>query len=1356
MRSFVPFLPKFPESAAIWAGLRRLARWACWALLALGLMLGAAWGTLHLWIVPRIGQFRPALEQLARQTLGVPVRIGGIQAESTGWAPSFELREIELLDSEGHPALHLPRVVLAISVRSVLHLGLEQLVLDRPSLDVRHTASGQWLIAGLRLGSVQSDNSAVADWLFSQREVIVRGGTLRWVSERALMGHATSPTTETDTAPAALALQDVDIVLRNGHRDHALRIDATPPADWGERFVLMGHFQRRLLSTHAGHFADWSGPAYGYFPHVDVSQLRQHLRLGIDVTSGQGRLRLWSDIDKGEWTGGAADLDLHSVQATLDPALGPLGFSQLSGRLAGQSNALGWRLSTRDLAFVSDQGLTWPGGNLSLQLTHATAKQPEKGEIKGDRLDLQALRDVALRLPLPAQWHERLTQHHIEGQVSALRLAWQGARSSPERYEAQIKADGLQVQALTENAENWPGLEGARLELDMNQQGGRAQLHMDHGGQLGWAGLLEDKSLALRELHADGRWQWQNGLLQVPQWKVQVTNEDLEGEVHGEWRASPEGGPGVLDLQGRFAHVEAHRVHRYLPLSLPEEVRHYVRDSVVKGTASKVQVRIKGDLKDIPFAQPKQGEFHFAGHLRDVDMVYVPARLLPAGSLPWPRISGLSGDVAFDRLGMKLGNASARLGDTKNSPQVSNLKAEIADMAHDARVDVSADLRASTSQTLGLIQQSPLGKLLQGALDKAEGTGNLQAKLKLSIPVLHAQDSKVQGSVTLAGNDLSIVPGLPALEKIQGTLNFNENGFHVPGAQLRLLGGPARLEGGTRSAQADPKEPLLLFKAQGQASAEGLRQATGLRPLDLLAQHARGSAAYSASLGWRQGQPELSVRSTLEGLELNLPTPLGKPAAQAMPLLITSQVHGQNRSLRDQVQIGLGSIASAAYVRDLSGAVPSVLRGSINIGTSASTAVSMPDSGVAAKVVLDQIPVDAWQALWPASSTLSAELGGWEGYLPNRLAVQAQTLTTDGRTLHQVVAGITRESNTWKASVDARELSGQIAYTLPSPTQAGRVYARLSRLNLPPSSISDVESMLETPPVSMPALDIEVAELELRGKKLGRVDIEAINTEPRPMAASPTREWQLRKFNITLPEASFRATGRWITAAEAGRARKTDMNFRLDVSDAGALLTRLGTPGALRGGSGHLEGQIDWSGSPLALHYPSMNGHFAVQMGRGQFLKADAGAAKLLGVLSLQALPRRLLLDFRDVFSDGFAFDTVQGDVRIAKGLASTRNLQIKGVNALVQMEGSADIARETQQLQVLILPELDAGTAALVAGITVNPVVGLTSFLAQLLLKKPLTKASVQTFTIDGSWSDPRVTRTDNPVPATAGTATP
>jgi uncharacterized protein YhdP len=205
------------------------------------------------------------------------------------------------------------------------------------------------------------------------------------------------------------------------------------------------------------------------------------------------------------------------------------------------------------------------------------------------------------------------------------------------------------------------------------------------------------------------------------------------------------------------------------------------------------------------------------------------------------------------------------------------------------------------------------------------------------------------------------------------------------------------------------------------------------------------------------------------------------------------------------------------------------------------------------------------------------------------------------------------------------------------------------------------------------------------------------------------------------------------------------MNFVLDIRDAGALLTRLGTPNALRGGVGQMSGAISWQGSPMALDYPSMNGQFEVQMGRGQFLKADAGVAKLLGVLSLQALPRRLLLDFRDVFAEGFAFDTVRGDVGITQGNAHTRNLQIKGVTALVLMDGEASLAQETQKLRVQILPLVDTSSTSLLAGLALNPAVGLTAFVAQWLLNNPLSRASSQEFIVDGSWANPRVTRLDN-----------
>jgi uncharacterized protein YhdP len=233
----------------------------------------------------------------------------------------------------------------------------------------------------------------------------------------------------------------------------------------------------------------------------------------------------------------------------------------------------------------------------------------------------------------------------------------------------------------------------------------------------------------------------------------------------------------------------------------------------------------------------------------------------------------------------------------------------------------------------------------------------------------------------------------------------------------------------------------------------------------------------------------------------------------------------------------------------------------------------------------------------------------------------------------------------------------------------------------------------------------------------------------------------LNKFNLLLPEATFTANGSWL--ADGPRLRRTQLSFVLAIRDSGELLTRLGTPGAIRQGEGRLEGEVTWQGSPITIDYPSMSGKMNVSIDKGQFLKTEPGAARLLGVLNLQALPRRLTLDFRDVFSDGFSFDFVRGDVRIDQGVAYTNNLQMKGVVAGALIEGRADIVRETQDLKVVVVPEINAGTAALYVA-TINPLVGLTSYLAQAILSRPLIRAGTSEFHVDGTWSDPRVTKVD------------
>ena len=230
---------------------------------------------------------------------------------------------------------------------------------------------------------------------------------------------------------------------------------------------------------------------------------------------------------------------------------------------------------------------------------------------------------------------------------------------------------------------------------------------------------------------------------------------------------------------------------------------------------------------------------------------------------------------------------------------------------------------------------------------------------------------------------------------------------------------------------------------------------------------------------------------------------------------------------------------------------------------------------------------------------------------------------------------------------------------------------------------------------------------------------------------------------MTTPEASLKGQGQWVAVDPAVRTgpRRMTLDFKLDLKDSGLFLERLGLGRAIRGGKGDMSGQISWVGSPLTLDPHIMTGQMKVAIDSGQFLKADPGAARLLGVLSLQALPRRLALDFRDVFQEGFAFDGITGDVTLFNGVASTTNLRMRGVQAMVLMEGNADLRHETQDLRVFVIPEINAGTASLAYAV-INPGLGLGTFLAQLFLRKPLAAAGTREFHISGSWAEPQVDR--------------
>jgi uncharacterized protein YhdP len=407
---------------------------AAWSLVLL------AWLTLHWGILPRIEQWRPQIEARASQVLGVPVTIRAIRVRSGGWVPALELDDVVLHDRQQREALRLPRVSAALSARSLLafELRFEQLHIEGAALEVRRDRAGRIFVAGIEIppSGADPDNRAV-DWFFSQHEVAVRHGRLRWLDEQR-------------DAPA-LELDDVDLVLRNGLRRHDLRLDATPPSAWGERFTLQGRFTQSLLDA-SGDWRRWSGTVHAALPRTDVSELRRHVTLPFEFTEGDGALRAWVDVRDGQVQAVTADLALRAVTLRLSAAADPLALAQMQGRISAERDGAELRFTAKGLGFATADGVIWPRNNFTLVLRQASEAVDEAGpwiggQLLADRLDLGVMARVAARVPLGAALAKLLAELAPTGQVNALNARWDGPLDSPLHYQAKASVVGLTIAA---------------------------------------------------------------------------------------------------------------------------------------------------------------------------------------------------------------------------------------------------------------------------------------------------------------------------------------------------------------------------------------------------------------------------------------------------------------------------------------------------------------------------------------------------------------------------------------------------------------------------------------------------------------------------------------------------------------------------------------------------------------------------------------------------------------------------------------------------------------------------------------------------------------------------------------------
>ncbi|MBV9891376.1 MAG: TIGR02099 family protein, partial [Rhizobacter sp.] len=1190
---------------ARWAPLRWTWRAVLWLLLAAWLLLFVGWLSLHWLILPHIEEWRPQIEARASSMIGAPIKIGSISAHSSGWVPSVELRDVRVYDAEQRVALTLPRVFAALSARSLLALEprFAQLLVDGPSLDVRRDRSGRIRVGGLDFvhSSSAGEDDVAADWFFKQHEFVIRAGTLRWIDEAR------------DAPPLALA--DVELVVRNGLREHNVRIDATPPPGWGDRFSLRGRFTQPLFAR-ASQWRQWSGRAYVDLPRADLSELRRRVTLPFELSEGDGALRGWFDLKDGRAVAASLDVALRAVALRLDKSVEPLEFEQVDGTIEAERRGDATTVAVRQFGFRTGDGLSWPKGDLRAAWRQDETGAVSGGEFDADRLDVGVIAAIASRVPIGAAVRNLLADVRPRGVISALKTRWDGALDAPVRYRVTGRMSELSLAAKPSPEPDGlgrPGIVNAELQLDASESGGQARIDM-HAGKLDLPGVFAEREVPLDLLDAKLAWKLErDGTDAPPRISVKVAgasfaNADARGELSATWRSGPGTGfgrgaryPGHLELDGRLADGVAARTARYLPLGLPEGVRSYVGAAVREGTITSATFRIRGDLADFPFHDPKlarDADLRIGAKFEGLTFAYIPdepsqAAAAGAPREAWPALTHGAGELAIDRTTIDIKNAKAQIGNI----EWNGIQGRIGDLAGRPRLEVDGNALGPLTDMLRFVDVTPVGRWTGRALASATATGSAELKLALGVPLTRPSETVVRGTVVLAGNDLRMSADTPLLASAKGRVDFSQRGFTVSGGSAHALGGELAFEGGS-SAGLNGGDSQR-FSGRGTATAEGLRQASELGTVARMAAVASGQTSYRATLAFVAGRAQISVATNLLGLGVDLPAPLGKAATQPMALRVRTvpedgmAADAAAGALREALQVDYGGALQAHFVREASGDSTRVVRGAIRVGDARAMpaervadplpgdpleVLPLPASGVAANVAVKRLDVELWQAALArmqgdgsrggGAAPLVFDASGGAGYVPDAIGVRAGELVVGSRKLANVTAGLTSQGDLWRANISADELEGYVEYRpARRATGAGRVFARLARLNLPKGEVERVESLLEEQPATIPALDIMVDEFELRGRNLGKLEIEALNRNVGNRDG--VREWQLAKLNLTMPEAQLSATGTWGEAGGgASSPRRAAMSFTLGLADSGALLERLGMGRVIRGGKG--------------------------------------------------------------------------------------------------------------------------------------------------------------------------------------------
>ncbi len=587
--------------------------------------------------------------------------------------------------------------------------------------------------------------------------------------------------------------------------------------------------------------------------------------------------------------------------------------------------------------------------------------------------------------------------------------------------------------------------------------------------------------------------------------------------------------------------------------------------------------------------------------------------------------------------------------------------------------------------------------------------GELSLRVDLVLPFRHMVDWSIAGQALLADVDFSVPAARLSLPELRGELNFNRFGIaptELETADSRLtveagFGESAWLELGAKLAAAE------LISADSPLAAFG--------PRLLGASDWQARLAGTDAGGWR-----LSAGTELEGTELRLPPPLDKAAHTALPL--DFHINAVDQQLEFELELGEMLALKAASENG---------QWRLAAGLGQAVAELPQAAGFLIEGRLARLDLGEWIDLLSRLDSAPGQIG-----LPGQATLTIGQLKYADLTLDELELDLQRRADEWTIEMGGGSAQGTIS--VPMPLDSGRVASvDLKRLHFGQIGEPAFDDDLEAAPVAgqtqtriptqVPPIHLLIEDLIFRGLHLGRVRIESHRR---------TDGIEIEQIEVAAPYLEVAARGRWIES-ESGPI--TELDGRLITERLSALLAAFGYQSELNAARTQLELSGRWPGAPNDFTLARLDGRLQLLALDGTIPEARPGAGRLLGLASFSAVPRRLMLDFRDVFAQGLKFDRVSGTFSVSDGSADTDDVRIEAPAAEILISGSTDLGGRQYDQLVVVRPEV-SNTLPVIGGLAGGPVGAAAGLILRSLLEQPLQGIAEARYRITGPWESPEV----------------